>query len=229
MPSDRKERSVTSPALLEDRPSPALLETRPETRPEITCEQTLDELLRRAADRDWVAWDALVSRFERLVLHAGRRIGLNHADAADVAQLTWLRLLEHAHQIRQPDRLPAWLTATARREALRVAMSAKRYVLCADPTIENGVDSRGAVSDVYPVDGEYGPEVEEALARLPARYQQLLRLLMSDDCPSYADIARRMGLPIGSIGPMRMRALQMLRRTPEFADAILPRRALEGC
>jgi RNA polymerase sigma factor (sigma-70 family) len=223
---------VSSLALLEDRP-----ETQPHTLPppepphplpESTSEQTLEELLCRAADRDWAAWDALVGRFERLVLHAGRRIGLNHADAADVAQLTWLRLLEHAHQIRQPERLPAWLTATARREALRVAMSAKRYILCADPTIENGVDCRGAVNDVYPADGEYGPEVEEALARLPARYQQLLRLLMSDDCPSYADIAQRMRLPIGSIGPMRMRALQMLRRTPQFADAILPRTTVES-
>jgi RNA polymerase sigma factor (sigma-70 family) len=195
-----------------------------------TREQTLDELLRRAADRDWAAWDVLVSRFERLVLHAGRRIGLNHADAADVAQLTWLRLLEHAHQIRQPDRLPAWLTATARREALRVAVTSKRYILCADPTIENGVDSRGAVNDTYSVDGDYGPEVEQALARLPTRYQLLLRLLMSDDSPSYTEIARKMNMPIGSIGPMRMRALQMLRRTPEFADAILPSRAeLQPC
>lgn len=193
-------------------------------------EPTLDELLRRAADRDWAAWDVLVSRFERLVLHAGRRIGLNHADAADVAQLTWLRLLEHAHQIRQPERLPAWLTATARREALRVAITSKRYILCADPTIENGVDTRGAVNDVYPVDGDYGPDVEQALARLPVRYQRLLRLLMSDDSPSYTEIARKMHMPIGSIGPMRMRALQMLRRTPEFADAVLPHRAsLEPC
>lgn len=213
---------MSSPALLEDRP-----ETHREPRVEPAREQPLQDLLRRAADRDWAAWDALVSRFERLVLHAGRRIGLNHADAADVAQLTWLRLLEHAHQIRQPERLPAWLTATARREALRVAISSKRYILCADPTIENGVDCRGAVNDVYPVDGEYGPEVEEALARLPERYQQLLRMLMSDDCPSYAEIARRLCLPIGSIGPMRMRALQMLRRTPEFTDAILPRRTLD--
>jgi RNA polymerase sigma factor (sigma-70 family) len=186
-------------------------------------EPTIGELLRRATERDWAAWDTLVRRFGRLVHGAGRRIGLSHADAADVAQLTWLRLFEHAHQIREPDRLPAWLTATARREALRVATDAKRHVLCADPTIEHGVDSRGAVDDVYPADGDYGPEVEEALGRLPDRYQQLLRILMSDDCPSYTEVAARLQIPIGSIGPMRMRALQMLRRTPEFAGTALPR------
>lgn len=180
-------------------------------------QQPVSDLLRRAAERDRTAWEVLVSRFGRLVLRAGRRIGLSHADAADVAQLTWIRLLEHAHQIREPERLPAWLSSTARREAIRVAVDGKRYVLSADPTTENGVESRGSATDAYPVDGDYGPELEEALARLPIRYQQLLRLLTSDDCLSYAEIAQRMGMPIGSIGPMRMRALEMLRRTPELA------------
>ncbi|HEU4946131.1 MAG TPA: sigma-70 family RNA polymerase sigma factor [Kribbella sp.] len=166
-----------------------------------------------------------MSRFDRLVLSAGRRIGLNHADAADAAQLTWLRLLEHAHQIREPECLPAWLAATARREALRIATDAKRFVLRADPTIENGVDRRGAVDDVYPADGHYGPELEEALGRLPAGYQDLLRLLMSDECPAYTEVAVQLHIPIGSIGPMRMRALAMLRRTPEFAGAMVSRRA----
>jgi RNA polymerase sigma factor (sigma-70 family) len=183
-------------------------------------EQPVSELLRRAANRDQQAWDLLVSRFGRLVLRAGRRIGLSHADAADVAQLTWIRLFEHAHQIREPERLPAWLSSTARREAIRVAVDAKRYVLSADPTTENGVERRGSARDAYPVDGDFGPELEEALSRLPARYQQLLRLLTGDDCLSYAEIADRMGMPIGSIGPMRMRALEMLRRTPELARAV---------
>ncbi|MGE5827022.1 MAG: RNA polymerase sigma factor [Micromonosporaceae bacterium] len=169
------------------------------------------ELLRRASQRDQAAWDALVSRFGQLVLHTARRVGLNSSDAADVVQLTWLRLLEHVHQIREPERLPAWLAATARREGLRVAIASKRHVLCADPAAEQ--DRRTAVIDVYPVDGDYEPAVEEALASLPSRYQTLLRLLMSDSHLSYTEIARVMRLPIGSIGPMRMRALQMMRRS----------------
>jgi len=185
----------------------------------------LGDLLRRAVDRDGAAWDALMNRFGQLVLRAGRKVGLNHADAADVAQLTWLRLLEHADQIREPDRLPAWLAMTARREGIRIAISTKRYVLCADPTTENGVERRGAAPDVYPVDGVYEPELEAALARLPERYQRLLRLMTGDDCPSYTDIARQLNLPVGSIGPMRMRALEMLRRAPELAGAAARPRA----
>jgi RNA polymerase sigma factor (sigma-70 family) len=179
---------------------------------------SLEVLLDRALNSDWSAWKELESRYSPLLLHAARGIGLSHSDAADVAQLTWLRLWQHGRQIRDPECLPAWLAATARREGLRVAISRKRYLLYADPTAEHSDGHRAAVLDVYPVDGEYEPSTEQALSRLPGRYQKLIRLLMSDSCPSYTEIAERLNLPIGSIGPMRMRALQMLRRTPELAS-----------
>jgi DNA-directed RNA polymerase specialized sigma24 family protein len=181
---------------------------------EDACGHPLGVLLQRACAADWAAWNELMSRFGRLLLHTARSIGLNDSDAADVAQLTWLRLWEHGHQIRDPECLPAWLTATARREGLRVALSGKRYVLCADPTADHVDGGRVGVTDVYPVDGDYEPLLEQALARLPSGYQKLIRLLMSDSCPSYTEVAEKMDLPIGSIGPMRMRALQMLRRAP---------------
>jgi DNA-directed RNA polymerase specialized sigma24 family protein len=36
---------------------------------------------------------------------------------------------------------------------------------------------------------------------------------MSDERPDYTEIARRMGIAVGSIGPKRMRALRMLQRS----------------
>jgi RNA polymerase sigma factor (sigma-70 family) len=181
--------------------------------------QSLEDLLERALAADWEAWRELERRYAHLLVHTARGVGLNHSEAADVAQLTWLRLWQHGHQIREPERLPSWLAATARREGLRVALGRKRYVLYADPTGEHGEGQRAAVHDIYPVDGDYEPAVEQALARLPRRYQTLIRLLMSDSCPSYTEVAKTLDLPIGSIGPMRMRALQMLRRSPELSAA----------
>ncbi|MET9269264.1 sigma-70 family RNA polymerase sigma factor [Kribbella sp. NPDC003557] len=180
---------------------------------------TIEDVLNRALASDWSAWKELERRYGSLLLHTARGVGLSHSDAFDVAQQTWLRLWQHGGQIRDPQCLPAWLAATARREGLRVAISRKRYLLYADPTTEHGDGQRAAVVDVYPADGEYEPSTERALARLPGRYQRLIRLLMSDSCPSYLEIAETLNLPIGSIGPMRMRALQMLRRTPELATA----------
>ena len=173
-------------------------------------QQALGELLRRAGGRDCAAWDELVSRHGQLVVRAARAVGLQPSDAADAAQLTWLRLLEHVREIREPEHLPGWLAVTARREALRIALNRKRYTLCAEPDTEYVSRRSLAITDVYPVEGDYSPVVAAALAQLPPRYEKLIRLLMGDDCPSYTEVGKRMGIPIGSIGPMRMRAVHML-------------------
>ena len=85
---------------------------------------------------------------------------------------------------------------------------------------------RRRLRDLYPAEQEYDGVIEQALERLPARYRTLLQLLSSDFGLTYAEVAERMGLPIGSIGPMRMRAIAMLEKTPEFTSGSFPRPAL---
>lgn len=183
-------------------------------------------LLDGVAEGDWSAWRQIVDRFGPLVLHTAARAGLNAADSADAAQLTWLTLWKHARQIREPEHLAAWLAVATRREAIRLATAASRYVPCADPETEYpNPEQRGTV-DAYPVEGDYDGAVAQALDRLPPRYRALLVMVTGDQCPTYAEIARKLRLPIGSIGPMRMRALEMLAKTPEFRSGRVPRPAL---
>jgi RNA polymerase sigma factor (sigma-70 family) len=188
--------------------------------------RSADELLTGASRGEWAAWDEVISRYGGLVMHTAIKTGLNHSDAADVAQLTWLQLWKHGHQVREPNRLAAWLISTARREAIRVGTASKKYVLCADPTGEHSMSARTAVRDLYMVEQGYDWAVEQALDRLPPRYRALLRLLSCDLGLSYSEVADRMGLPIGSIGPMRMRAIRMLEKTPEFISGSFPRPAV---
>jgi DNA-directed RNA polymerase specialized sigma24 family protein len=62
--------------------------------------------------------------------------------------------------------------------------------------------------------------VRTALAALPPRQRTLLRLLHSESAPSYEAIGSALGMPVGSIGPTRGRALERLRR--ELQHATLP-------
>ena len=57
--------------------------------------------------------------------------------------------------------------------------------------------------------------VTAALATLPPRRRELLAALFADDGRSYARIAHDVGIPVGSIGPTRARALAHLRRLVE--------------
>jgi len=77
-------------------------------------------LLAQAAQGDQRAWNALVDEHSRLLWSVARSFRLDAADANDVVQTTWLRLLEHLDRIEDPSRLVGWLVTTARREAMRV-------------------------------------------------------------------------------------------------------------
>lgn len=207
----------------------AVLDVAPDAAPEdmpAAPGPDLGILLDGVADGDWAAWREIVDRFGPLVLHTAGRAGLNAADAADAAQLTWLALWRHARQIREPEHLAAWLSVATRREAIRIATAASRYVPCADPETEYPNPERCGTVDAYPVEGDYDGAVAQALDRLPPRYRAVLVMVTGDQCPTYAEVARKLRLPIGSIGPMRMRALEMLARTPEFRSGRVPRPAL---
>lgn len=86
------------------------------------------DLVRASASGDQEAWDLLVERFAATVWAVASGYGLSTADAADVSQVTWLRLVEQLDRIEQPERVGTWLAATARRESLRALGLAGRQV-----------------------------------------------------------------------------------------------------
>jgi len=166
------------------------------------------ELLPRAAQGDQSAWNAIVDRYTNLLWSVGRAHRLETAAIQDVVQTSWLRLLENLDRIREPERLAGWLATTARRECLRLLQVSGRE--------QPGWDDALAPDVAGPVDQMLLIQERDALLwqsflGLSARCQQLLRILMAVEPPSYAEVSVSLGLPIGSIGPTRMRCLQRLR------------------
>src|SRR3954463_3152115 len=86
------------------------------------------ELVRAAAAGDQAAWNGLVDRYNGLVWSVARSHRLAMADASDVVQTTWLRLVEHLGRLQDPERVGAWLATTARRESLRTLRPSARQV-----------------------------------------------------------------------------------------------------
>jgi len=171
-------------------------------------------IVSRAAEGDQQAWDQLVERYSRLLWAVARAHRLNTVDAADVVQTSWVRLIEHLPEIRNPDGVGAWLATTARRECLRVLRGATRCQ--PSDQIENVAVERGSADpgelDAALLTTERDTALHRAFSRLPARDQALLRLLTADPSPSYQEIGAALGMPIGSIGPNRVRSLERLRR-----------------
>jgi RNA polymerase sigma factor (sigma-70 family) len=174
----------------------------------------LPALIRAANDGDEGAWASIVDRFSGLVWATARAHRLSAADAADVVQTTWLRLVEHLDRIHNPEGLGAWLATTARHECLRLIRLRGRELA----TDESGMFD--APTD-DPVDKRLiTRERDRALARalrtIGERCQALLRMLAAPDPPSYEEIGAALGMPIGAIGPTRARCLDKLRRSPDL-------------
>jgi len=162
-------------------------------------------LVERAAHGDQSAWDELVRLHSPTLWRVARGYRLSREDAADAVQVTWLRLAEHIHQIPDPHRISSWLVTTIRRESIRLRRL--RATLPPDqvrPAAD--ADQPEAVADV--TDEQL---LLTAFNRLPDRDRLLLGALMASPPSSYAEVARELGLPRGSIGPTRQRALRRLR------------------
>jgi RNA polymerase sigma factor (sigma-70 family) len=180
----------------------------------------LPDLVRRAAGGDHVAYDVLVDRFAGLVWKVARSHRLSQADAADVSQTVWLRLVEQLGRIREPERLGGWLATTTRHECLAVLRRRDRLVLT-DDTTSASTSTPGGVE--LPVDAEHlvrherRTAVQLAFRDLDERCQDLLRMLLTDPPATYDEVTAAMGLPTGSIGPTRQRCLGRLHRHPALA------------
>jgi RNA polymerase sigma factor (sigma-70 family) len=173
----------------------------------------LATLLRAASEGDQEAWNAITDRFTSLLWSVARSYRLGSDDAEDVVQNTWLRLLENLTKIDNPEALPGWLATTARREALGILRRRGRTVLTRDEDL--GVDLADPAStelDSALLEDERDVELWASFAKLPERCQQLLRVLMACDRPVYAEVSAAFDMPIGSIGPTRMRCLERLRK-----------------
>ena len=170
----------------------------------------VEELVEAARTGDSAAWDALVDRYLPLVTAVIRRLRLSPADADDVNQTVWLRLVEHLDRLREPRALPGWLATTARNEGLRQIRRRSRD-LPVDPgggtfeTAESSDPGEALVEDLK------SHALREAMLELPEARRELLLLLLADPPLSYDEISARLGIPRGSIGPTRARALEQLR------------------
>lgn len=164
------------------------------------------ELVRRCLSGDDLAWSSLVDRYQRLVFSVALRCGLSPEDADDVFQVAFTTLFRRLHALRDENRLASWLITTTQRESWRIAKSGQGRAelddMLADPNASAAEIAESADRD---------QRVREAMAQLDERCRSLLTALFLDiQAPSYGDIAARLEMPVGSIGPTRARCFKKL-------------------
>lgn len=174
-------------------------------------ERSDEELVRACLAGDQSAWEALIGRYQRLIYSVPLRMGLSLDEAADVFQLTCLRLFQRLDTLREPERIAGWLASTARR--LSLDHHARRQpIVAVDEAALTERPHPGLPPDEDVLLLEEEQRIRAAVEQLPPRCRELLQeLFYGEGDPSYAEVARRLGLSIGSVGPIRQRCFARLR------------------
>jgi RNA polymerase sigma factor (sigma-70 family) len=166
---------------------------------------------------DQLAWERLIRRYQRLTYAIPLRAGLNEDQAAEIFQDVFTTLFQKLNAIEQPEKLHAWLVTITRRKTLH-AISKAKVRQQSDVNADEQAQP-ATLRDEMPLPDEQLLILEQqhrirtALSSLDERCRTLLKMLFYFAVPaSYAEIATSLGVPEGSIGPMRARCLAKLLR-----------------
>ena len=157
-----------------------------------------------------------------------RGFRLSAADAADVSQTTWLRLVENLDKIHDPDHLAAWLATTARRESLRLLRRAQREIPDGGDSAEDDPEAGGFFDgpagagdpEAAIVADEDRRDLWTAFGTLTDRCRNLLRAVAVTPLDSYVAVAEVLGMRVGSIGPTRSRCLDQLKKALKALNTV---------
>jgi RNA polymerase sigma factor (sigma-70 family) len=169
------------------------------------------DLIRGCREGDRAAWQAVMDKYERLVFSIPLNYGLSREDAADISQLTFSILIQSLDTLREDSRLGAWLATVARRHTWRLLERNRREGTGGERDLAASATLLGRDEEIER--WELLEWLNEGLSLVSEPCRRLLQVLYFDpEQPSYAEVAERLSMPVGSIGPTRARCLQNLRK-----------------
>lgn len=158
------------------------------------------------------AWSLLIDRYKALIYSIPVKYGLPRHDAADVFQVTCTELLVRLPELREPRALPKWLMQVAHHECYRWKRQQQR-VISRDSETDLPEPETPPIAESVIQQTQEEQILREAMNELSSQCRKLVELLFFET-PSrpYAEIAKELGLAVGSIGFTRQKCIERLRR-----------------
>jgi RNA polymerase sigma factor (sigma-70 family) len=161
------------------------------------------------------AWGALLARYQNLIYSIPLKFHFTEDEAGEIFQGVALDLFTGLERVKEKEKLKSWLISVTRHRCMRYKERRKVEPLSWDELEAGGSevadDRRQAEQWLLEVAEE--DLLREAVSAQPARCRDLIRwLFYSEEPPSYAALAGRLGVAKNSIGFIRDRCLQKLRR-----------------
>ncbi len=176
-----------------------------------------DRLVASCQSGDERAWAVLIEKYKHLIYAIPFRYGAQADDAADIFQAVWVDLYKELPNLRNVDGLRSWLITVTARHSLRwKRRRGTRGELELNEEYVADLDDQALLPPEEMEEEERRQQVREAVTALPDRCREMVRMLFLADPPiPYNEVAAHFGLALGSIGFIRGRCLQKLRKLLE--------------
>jgi len=176
------------------------------------------ELISRALDGNQDAYQQLLQRYQKTVYHIVIKIIRNADDAQDLVQETFMRAFNTLESYRSEFRFSTWLCKIAancsidylRKKKIKAFSMDKPYET-QDGAVEMELQDTGANPEEYLLRKQKLVSIEEAIQTLPGKYKEVIVYRHHDD-KSYEEIARILGIPIGTVKARIFRARELLKK-----------------
>jgi RNA polymerase sigma factor (sigma-70 family) len=171
--------------------------------------ELVDGCLRRREDD----WNLLVDKYKKLVFSIPIRYGFSREEAADIFQSVCLELIQELPKLRDPEALPKWLMQVTAHKCFHWKKQRSRMVSRDDE--EAGIPEASIPPDADLKVREIEEEqmLRNALAELPPRCRELIHMLFYEEPKRpYRQVAESLGLATGSIGLLRQKCLDRLKK-----------------
>ena len=158
------------------------------------------------------AWSALVDKYKNLIFSIPIKYGFSTDDSAEIFQSVCVELLTELPKLRNPKALPKWIMQVTAHRCFHHKRRAQRTENrdMASEFIEQPAPER---ADAILKEAEEEQILREALLSLPPRCRELIHMLFFEEpARPYDAIASQLGLATGSIGFIRQRCLERLRK-----------------
>jgi RNA polymerase sigma factor (sigma-70 family) len=182
----------------------------------VTPDRSDRQLVEACLKGDAGSWETLLERYKRLIYSVPVRFGFDHDDRHEIFQNVCLEILKNMPSIRDAGKLRSWILTIAIRESNDLLR--RKYVerdkigaVLEKPRTERTVDTL----NIY-LAAEKEAILREAVAEMPSRCRALIEMLFFSEPPvDYGKAAEAVGLSKDSIGSIRLRCLDQLKRILE--------------
>ncbi len=158
------------------------------------------------------AWFALVEKYKKLIFSIPVKYGFSADDANDIFQTVCLDLLSELPKLRRAQALPKWIMQVTAHKCFHRKQYLQRVEL-SDPNAEVLDKGTPARAEAILREAQEEQSLRQAMNDLPPRCRQLIEMLFFDEpARPYQEIAETLGLAVGSVGFIRQRCLEKLRK-----------------